>query len=96
MSHDTAQIRVLNLIKVDIRDLRPEDQACSICHEPMQMTSPYDIHNEPGAELLDCGHVFGLMCILRWLKLQTHCPLCRSTVMTSQRVYRRSEVHAIV
>ena len=95
MSHDTVQVRIFNLIEVDIRDLDPEDQACSICHEPMQMASAYDLHDEPGAEIVDCGHVFGLKCILRWLKLQTRCPLCRSTVMTSQRVYRRSEVHTI-
>ena len=86
MSHNTVPVRVLNLIEVDTHDLDPEDQACSICLEPMQIIGPHDIHNEPGAEILDCGHVFGLKCILRWLKLQTHCLLCRSTVTTSQRI----------
>ncbi|GMH15144.1 hypothetical protein Nepgr_016985 [Nepenthes gracilis] len=55
------------------RVLLPEDAECCIC------LSPY----EDGAELhaLPCNHHFHSMCIVKWLKMNATCPLCKYNVL---------------
>ncbi|CAI0432014.1 unnamed protein product [Linum tenue] len=55
------------------RMLLPEDAECCIC-----LTS-YD----DGAELhtLPCNHHFDSSCIIRWLKMNATCPLCKYNIL---------------
>jgi len=45
---------------------------CSTCLD--QISPEEDLSSTP------CGHVFHLVCILRWLKHKKNCPQCRSAV----------------
>ncbi|KAB2620073.1 E3 ubiquitin protein ligase RIE1 [Pyrus ussuriensis x Pyrus communis] len=55
------------------RVLLPEDAECCIC------LSPY----EDGAELhtLPCNHHFHATCIVKWLKMNATCPLCKYNIL---------------
>ncbi|KAL7163482.1 hypothetical protein ACSBR2_039568 [Camellia fascicularis] len=55
------------------RILLPEDAECCIC------LNPY----EDGAELhaLPCNHHFHSSCIVRWLKMNATCPLCKYNIL---------------
>ncbi|KAJ9135717.1 hypothetical protein P3X46_032869 [Hevea brasiliensis] len=55
------------------RILFPEDAECCIC------LSPY----ENGAELhtLPCNHHFHSTCIVKWLKMNATCPLCKYNIL---------------
>ncbi|KAJ6321906.1 hypothetical protein OIU77_011903 [Salix suchowensis] len=55
------------------RVLLPEDAECCIC------LSPY----EHGAELhaLPCNHLFHATCIVKWLKMNATCPLCKFNIL---------------
>ncbi|CAM8881759.1 unnamed protein product [Rhodiola kirilowii] len=55
------------------RILLPEDAECCIC------LSPY----EDGAELhtLPCNHHFHSSCIVKWLKMNATCPLCKYNIL---------------
>jgi len=54
-----------------------EDCRCTICNEILSETRVDDTVETPS--ILPCGHVFGDMCITRWLHDSTHqnCPICR-------------------
>lgn len=43
---------------------------CSICME-----------SEGGQIRLDCGHMFHKDCVLKWLKKNKSCPICRSVIL---------------
>ncbi|XAR63680.1 hypothetical protein NMG60_11023706 [Bertholletia excelsa] len=61
------------------RVLLPEDAECCIC------LSPY----ENGSELhaLPCSHHFHSACIVKWLKMNATCPLCKYDILKgSERV----------
>lgn len=55
------------------RILLPEDAECCIC------LTPY----EDGAELhaLPCNHHFHSTCIVKWLKMNATCPLCKHNIL---------------
>ncbi|KAA8528997.1 hypothetical protein F0562_033515 [Nyssa sinensis] len=55
------------------RILLPEDSECCIC------LNPY----EDGAELhaLPCNHHFHSTCIVKWLKMNATCPLCKYNIL---------------
>ncbi|PSR91037.1 E3 ubiquitin protein like [Actinidia chinensis var. chinensis] len=55
------------------RILLPEDAECCIC------LNPY----EDGAELhaLPCNHHFHSSCIVKWLKMNATCPLCKYNIL---------------
>lgn len=55
------------------RTLLPEDAECCIC------LSPY----EDGVELhaLPCNHNFHSTCIVKWLKMNATCPLCKYDIL---------------
>ncbi|KAL7000864.1 E3 ubiquitin protein ligase rie1, partial [Sarracenia purpurea var. burkii] len=55
------------------RILLPEDAECCIC------LTPY----EDGAELqsLPCNHHFHSTCIVKWLKMNATCPLCKYNIL---------------
>ncbi|KAF6150793.1 hypothetical protein GIB67_020876 [Kingdonia uniflora] len=57
----------------DERVLLPEDAECCIC------LSSY----EDGQELhaLTCGHHFHSACIVKWLKINASCPLCKYNIL---------------
>ncbi|CAK9313861.1 unnamed protein product [Citrullus colocynthis] len=42
---------------------------CSVCYE--------DLHGEKELARISCGHVYHKPCILKWLKINNSCPLCR-------------------
>jgi hypothetical protein len=46
-----------------------EADRCLICSDDAEATL-----------VLDCGHVFGEACILRWFKQKNNCPLCRQAI----------------
>ncbi|KAJ4974941.1 hypothetical protein NE237_008115 [Protea cynaroides] len=64
----------------DERLLLPENAECCIC------LTPY----EDGAELhtLQCNHHFHASCIVKWLKINATCPLCKYNILkgTSEQV----------
>ena len=45
-----------------------EVDTCSICFSAL----------DAGTEKLDCKHVFHTMCLHKWYRYQTTCPLCRA------------------
>ncbi|GMP59341.1 hypothetical protein CsSME_00022652 [Camellia sinensis var. sinensis] len=55
------------------RIILPEDAECCIC------LTPY----EDGAQLhaLPCNHHFHLTCIVKWLKMNATCPLCKYNIL---------------
>ncbi|WOK93628.1 E3 ubiquitin-protein ligase [Canna indica] len=77
-------------VSITIRDqdsiidlfLRPEDSECCIC------LSKY----EDGAELhsLPCSHHFHSDCIVKWLKINATCPLCKQNIFEDED---EAEVH---
>jgi integrator complex subunit 11 len=60
------------------RVLLPEDADCCIC------LSPY----EDGTELhaLPCNHHFHSLCIVKWLKMNATCPLCKYNILKGHEV----------
>ncbi|KAG4999284.1 hypothetical protein AAZX31_08G045400 [Glycine max] len=62
-----------NGYSVNERTLSPEDAECCIC------ISSY----EDGAELhvLPCNHHFHSTCIVKWLKMNATCPLCKYNIL---------------
>jgi len=55
---------------------------CAICRNSLWEPSiEYQAGNETDAGLTicygECGHVFHLDCITRWLKTRNYCPLCQ-------------------
>lgn len=64
-----------------------DDSDCLVCSEML----------ERGCEtvaLPACGHVFHAHCIMKWLKLQSWCPVCRTSVAGASSGV--SGVHAVV
>ncbi|KAK9105890.1 hypothetical protein Scep_022734 [Stephania cephalantha] len=57
----------------DQRVLLPEDAECCIC------LSSYDDGSELHA--LPCGHHFHAPCIVKWLKINASCPLCKYNIL---------------
>ncbi|GFS30805.1 hypothetical protein TNIN_498261 [Trichonephila inaurata madagascariensis] len=49
-------------------------ETCSICLE------------EKPTKSLDCGHVFHLECIRKWLAVNAHCPYCRQEIREKNQV----------
>ena len=70
---------------VNPSDLDP-DQNCSICHEPLhpapQIHDTTSIIKPDSPVRLDCGHIFGKICITHWLENHDKCPECRATILT--------------
>ena len=54
---------------------------CSICLERFEDPTKH-VHERPAK--LQCGHIFGRVCIIKWLKQKTSCPECRAEVFPSQ------------
>jgi len=57
-------------------------ESCAICRNSLWEPSiEYQAGNETDAGLTicygECGHVFHLDCITRWLKTRNYCPLCQ-------------------
>ncbi|MCJ1425142.1 hypothetical protein MMC29_003030 [Sticta canariensis] len=48
-----------NLIPLKLEDIESENGDCEICYEPLGLEEPI--------KLLACGHVFGQICLYRWL-----------------------------
>ncbi|KVH97687.1 Zinc finger, RING/FYVE/PHD-type [Cynara cardunculus var. scolymus] len=63
------------------RVLLAEDADCCIC------LSPY----EDGVELLSllCNHHFHATCIVKWLKMNATCPLCKHHIRRNEQVFAR-------
>jgi len=57
------------------------NQCCSICNDPLSF--PNTDGSLEHAVILQCGHVFGAICIKRWLEESSHhdCPACRCPIL---------------
>lgn len=68
-----SMVPIENCNGANERALSPEDAECCIC------ISPY----EDGAELhaLPCNHHFHSTCIVKWLKMNATCPLCKYNIL---------------
>ena len=62
---------------LDKEVLQLVDYECSICKDEMEMGCEVT----PLAE--SCGHCFHTECLIRWIKLQGFCPVCRSEIESS-------------
>eukprot|EP01041_Mallomonas_annulata_P002881 gene2881-5647_t len=51
-----------------------DDFECSVCKDEMELGC--EVTKLPG-----CGHVFHYDCVVRWLKLQGWCPICRCEIL---------------
>ena len=47
-----------------------ENAICAICHNDLR----------GGLETLECSHRFHTMCIHRWLRTSSTCPMCRANI----------------
>jgi hypothetical protein len=65
------------ILRVGSRSGSHAKLSCTICHETINAVRP-DGSTETQYSL-PCSHVFGSICILRWLHNSTHqdCPICR-------------------
>lgn len=74
------------LTKIDIRNLDPQEQDCSICLQSLLPKSTKiegaSIPETETAIRLQCGHVYGQDCISHWLDSHETCPQCRAVVLT--------------
>lgn len=60
------------------------DTECPVCHDSMGSSKAYTAAAEDGEESSDvfrlkCGHAFHTACLCHSLRMDTGCPLCRST-----------------
>jgi len=64
------------LLYLEQEDLQDQNR-CTICNETLGDTRVDDTIETPS--ILPCGHVFGNLCISRWLHDSKHqnCPICR-------------------
>ena len=72
----TARHVVEDLKKVEIMSLDPDDRTCGICLEPYGEPEPTRGNIEDAVKV-PCGHVFGDICIKKWLSEHSTCPSCR-------------------
>ena len=49
-----------------------ENETCIICHDNMTPTS---------SKKLDCGHIFHVGCIKKWMQKSFTCPVCRKPLL---------------
>nr|ABY27183.1 RING-H2 zinc finger protein ATL5 [Perkinsus marinus] len=73
--------RVLNAL--DATTLDSGSTECSICVQRIG-------RNDRCLELPVCGHVFHWDCIMHWLKIRGHCPICRAVVDESLAIAAES------
>ena len=53
-----------------------------LCHEVATVGCAICMDALPASYVrLPCGHAFHLMCVGRWIRLNTRCPLCRAQVL---------------
>ncbi|KAH6679205.1 hypothetical protein B0J14DRAFT_472497 [Halenospora varia] len=64
------------LAQVPLSTLKEDEKSCTICSETLGETV-HDISENPVK--LDCGHMFGDVCMLRWIgdHNKATCPMCR-------------------
>lgn len=72
---------VAGLPVVPIQDVPQDDRECRICFSPYGSDTggfkPINVEPEDVVRLA-CGHIFGRICLLRWLALSPTCPVCRN------------------
>lgn len=61
------------MIRIPLLNLQPSERQCTIC---MQEIGSHEAEDEHPVRL-PCGHVFGNLCIRRWLVAHGTCPVCR-------------------
>ncbi|KAF2496933.1 hypothetical protein BU16DRAFT_580940 [Lophium mytilinum] len=67
----------------------PEDSVCTICHEEMEYsvvkegTNESSINNKHIAVKLECQHIFGSECVIKWYSEHgaKTCPICRKVMV---------------
>ena len=64
---------------VPLQSLRGDDRNCTICHDAMGVRNSDGDVEDPSK--LPCGHIFGAICIRRWVADTNSCPLCRQRVL---------------
>lgn len=80
---------LITLPAVDINILELEDRNCPICQEEYHDTL-WRLGKDPVHRpvRLNCGHVFGMPCLARWLFFSRfynqRCPLCRAYTCTER------------
>lgn len=50
---------------------------------------------DPKARIPGCDHEFCLNCIMDWLAVQTHCPLCKKNVKKIEKIIKGKTVETI-
>lgn len=74
---------------VDLETLEESDQTCIICYTDYNLPNPEDRVERP-VRLPKCRHVFGHLCLSRWLADHTTCPHCRDRLPTETIRNRRA------
>jgi hypothetical protein len=57
-------------------DTDEHDKSCFICTYAYDLKYNHEKGTEPAVKV-SCGHVFGKMCLARWIKDNDTCPYCR-------------------
>ncbi|CAL5215234.1 unnamed protein product [Lathyrus oleraceus] len=68
-----SMVPIENSSGANERVLSPEDAECCIC------ISPYE--DEAELHALPCNHHFHSTCIVKWLKINATCPLCKFNIL---------------
>lgn len=68
-----SMVPIENSSGANERVLSPEDAECCIC------ISPYE--DEAELHALPCNHHFHSTCIVKWLKMNATCPLCKFNIL---------------
>ena len=74
---------ILNLPRVATRHLPAEETSCSVCFQSFITGADHVSIGDPSEDAirLACGHIFGRLCIARWVgDGNSTCPTCRSHV----------------
>ncbi|KAM0260483.1 hypothetical protein ACHAQJ_002715 [Trichoderma viride] len=80
--HSKFALRLLESIKIE--DLPEKERTCVICYNDFGVETPEGVNESP-LRLPKCKHVFGDMCIKRWLEESDSCPYCRDKLQPEPR-----------
>lgn len=83
------------------------DAECSICFYPYWASRTLEGELPAAAEFpvrLPCGHVYGVICISRWLKDKRTCPVCKAemertvdiTRQVLEKLHRRENIERMI
>lgn len=84
-----SQAAIAALEKVDIKTLSEDKRVCAICYNDFGVKTP-DGDVEVALRLPKCKHVFGDVCLKKWLEDSDTCPFCRDKLPSEPKRKHRT------